>query len=90
VVHTRARRGQPERIQIGDWRYEVAEDRRLRAAHSVGGVVIAEESVNADAVGPHFVRSLEQLVARYGTTVVADIDAAIEALNARAGPNPAH
>ena len=47
VAHTPARRGlfrsSPERIQIGDWRYEVAHDGRLMAAHVVNGVVIAEE-----------------------------------------------
>jgi hypothetical protein len=89
VVRTPARRGlfesHPERNQIGDWRYEVAEDGRLRAAHLVSGVVIAEETLSADAVGPHIARSLEQIVARYGTTIVPNIDEAIEVLNTRAG-----
>src|SRR5690348_11014147 len=56
VVHTPARRGMfrsaPERVEIGDWRYEVAPDGRLGAAHVVGGVVIAEDVLDAGAVGP--------------------------------------
>jgi hypothetical protein len=89
VAHTAARRGvfksQPERLQIGDWRYEVTPDGRLSAAHVVGGIVIAEEVLLADAVGPHLSRSLTQIVARYGPTVVPNIDAAVDALSAGAG-----
>jgi hypothetical protein len=89
VVRTPGRRGlfqsQPERIQIGDWRYEVTQDGRLRAAHVVGGIVIAEETLHAGSLGPHIARSLEQLVARHGATIVPNIDAAIHALNTSAG-----
>jgi len=89
VIHTAARRGmlrsQPSRLQIGDWRYEVTPDNRLRAAHVVGGIVIADEVLLADAVGPHLARSLEQIVARYGPAVIPNIDAAVEALSASAG-----
>jgi Domain of unknown function (DUF5073) len=86
---TPARRGvfrsQPERIQIGDWRYEVAGDGRLSAAHVVGGVVIAEEVLPAGSVGPHIARALGQIAVRYGATVVPNIEAAVEALNTSAG-----
>jgi Domain of unknown function (DUF5073) len=89
VVRTPARRGlfrsQPERIQIGDWRYEVAEDGRLRAAHLVNGIVIAEDVLAADAVGPHIARALGQVVERYGATVIPSVDAAIEALDTSTG-----
>ena len=89
VAHTAARRGvfrsQPARLQIGDWRYEVTSDNRLSAAHVVGGIVIAEEVLPADAVGPHLTRSLGQIVARYGPTVIPNIDAAVDALSASAG-----
>ncbi len=65
VVHSPARRGlfrsEPERVQIGDWRYEVARDGRLRAAHVVSGVVIADDVLDAHAVGPHITRALEQI-----------------------------
>ncbi|HEY9305226.1 MAG TPA: DUF5073 family protein, partial [Mycobacterium sp.] len=71
--------------QIGDWRYEVTPDNRLNAAHIVGGIVIAEEVLLADAVGPHLARSLAQLVARYGPAVIPNIDAAVDALSASAG-----
>ena len=89
VAHTAARRGmfrsQPEQLQIGDWRYEVTRDGRLSAAHVVGGIVIGEDVLLAEAVGPHIARSLGQLVARYGPTVVPNIHAAVEALSAGAG-----
>jgi hypothetical protein len=89
VAHTAARRGmfrsQPARVQIGDWRYEVTPDARLMAAHVVGGVVIGEEVLLADAVGPHLARSLGQLVARHGRAVIPPIDAAVDALSAGAG-----
>ena len=89
VVHTPAKRGvfrsQPERIQIGDWRYEVSHDGRLLAAHMVNGVVIAEDILVADAVGPHVARSLGQIVARYGSTVVPNINAAVEVLGTSTG-----
>ncbi|HTQ17680.1 DUF5073 family protein [Mycobacterium sp.] len=89
VVHTPARRGllrsQPERIQIADWRYEITNDGRLLAAHMVNGVVIAEDILLAKEVGPHITRSLGQIVARYGTGVVPNIDAAVEILGTSTG-----
>lgn len=90
VVLVRARRGffrsQPERVQIGDWRYEVTVDGRLSAAHLVNGIVLAEEVLAAGAVGPHVARALGQLVRSYGPTIVPNIDAALEVLDAGAGP----
>jgi hypothetical protein len=89
VVHTPARRGlfrsEPERVQIGDWRYEVARDGRLRAAHVVNEVVIAEDVLDTSAVGPHITRALEQIVGRYGPTVLPHIDAAVDALRTSVG-----
>ncbi|OBI64597.1 DUF5073 family protein [Mycobacterium sp. E796] len=85
VIVTPARRGifrsQPERVQIGDWRYEVTPDGRLLATHVVNGVAIAEEVLAAAAVGPHIARSLGQLVSGYGPTIMPNIDAALEALD---------
>src|SRR6202165_3354705 len=79
VVRTPARRGvfrsQPERIQIGDWRYEVTDDGRLRAAHLVNGIVLAEDILVADAVGPHLARALGQVVARDGAAIIPNLDA---------------
>jgi hypothetical protein len=84
VIHAPAKRGffssSPERTQIGDWRYEVSRDGRLLAGHIVNGIVIAEDILLADAVGPHITRSLGQIVARYGATVVPNINAAVEVL----------
>lgn len=89
VERTPAKRGvfrsEPERILIGDWRYEVARDGRLHAGHVVNGVVIAEETLAAGAVGPHLARALEQIVTRYGPATVAAIDAAVVALEASSG-----
>jgi Domain of unknown function (DUF5073) len=86
VVLTPARRGifrsQPERIQIGDWRYEVTQDGRLSAAHLVNGIVLAEEVLAAAAVGPHIARALGQVVSSYGPTVMPNINAALEVLEA--------
>lgn len=84
VVLVPARRGffrsQPERIQIGDWRYELTADGRLAAAHVVNGIVLAEEVLAAGGVGPHVARALGQLVSSYGPTIVPNIDAALEVL----------
>lgn len=89
VIHVPARRGlfrsEPERIQIGDWRYELAKDARLHTAHVVNGVVIAEETLAAGVVGPHVARALEQVVTRYGATAVPSIQAAVEALRVSCG-----
>lgn len=89
VVHSPARRGlfrsEPERVQIGDWRYEVARDGRLRAAHVVNEIVIAEDVLDASAVGPHIARALEQIVGRYGSTVLPHIEAAVDALRTSVG-----
>jgi hypothetical protein len=84
VILTPARRGlfrsQPERIQIGDWRYEVTQDGRLSAAHVVNGIVLADEVLAAAAVGPHVARALGQVVNSYGATVLPNISAALEML----------
>ena len=80
VILTPARRGlfrsQPERIQIGDWRYEVTQDGRLSAAHVVNGIVLAEEVLAAAAVGPHVARALGQVVNSYGPPVMPNVNAA--------------
>jgi hypothetical protein len=89
VTRTAARRGlfgsTPERIQIGDWRYELARDGRLRAAHIVGGIVIAEEALSAAEVGPNVARALGQIAARFGSGVLPQLAAALEVLESSAG-----
>jgi hypothetical protein len=79
-------RSQPELVQIGDWRYVVTADGRVGAAHVVGGIVLAEEVLAAGVVGPHIARALGQLVNGYGPTIVPNIDAALEVLEAGSGP----
>jgi hypothetical protein len=89
VIRTPARRGlfhsEPERIQIGDWRYEVGHDGLLSTAHVVNGIVLAQDVLPAATVGTHVARALGQLVARYGDVVAAHVDAAVDALAAAAG-----
>jgi hypothetical protein len=86
VILTPARRGlfrsAPERVQIGDWRYELTADGRLRAGHIVNDIVLAEEVLAAGAVGPHIARALGQVVSHYGATIIPNIDAAVEVLEA--------
>ncbi|MFP1152176.1 DUF5073 domain-containing protein [Mycobacterium sherrisii] len=86
VVLTPARRGffrsQPERVRIGEWRYELTPDGRLSAAHVVNDIVLAEEVLAAAAVGPHIARALGQVVAAYGPSIIPHLDAAIELLEA--------
>jgi hypothetical protein len=90
VILVPARRGlfrsQPERIQIGDWRYELTADGRLSASHVVSGIVLAEEVLAAGAVGPHIARALGQVASSYGPTIIPNIDAALEVLESAAGP----
>ncbi len=89
VVLFPARRGffrsEPERIQIGDWRYEVTPDGRLSAAHVVNGIVLAENVLAAGAVGPHIAHALGKVVSSYGPTVLPGIDAALEMLETVGG-----
>ncbi|SPM36783.1 hypothetical protein MRAB57_4624 [Mycobacterium rhizamassiliense] len=86
VILTPARRGffrsQPERIQIGDWRYELTADGRLSAAHVVNGIVLAEEVLAAAAVGPHIARALAQVLSHYGPTIMPNVEAALDVLEA--------
>ncbi|WP_067574951.1 DUF5073 family protein [Nocardia acidivorans] len=84
AVRTPAKRGlfrsEPERLQLGSWRYEVTGDQRIRAAHVVNGIVLAEEVLTAAAVGPHVARALSDLVASFGAPAVPRITAALEVL----------
>jgi hypothetical protein len=84
AVRTPARRGlfrsAPERLQLGDWRYEVTADQRILAAHVVNGIVLAEDVLTAAAVGPHVARALTGVVAGFGPPAVPQIEAALEIL----------
>jgi hypothetical protein len=90
VILVPARRGffrsQPERVQIGEWRYEVTADGRVSAAHLVNGIVLAEEILAAGAVGPHIARALGQVVNSYGPTIMPNLDAALEVLETGSQP----
>lgn len=78
-------RSQPERIHIGDWRYEITPDGYVSAAHVVKGVVLAEDVLAAGAIPAHLARALGQVVDHYGPTILANVDAAVEALEAGSG-----
>ncbi|MCX4090964.1 DUF5073 family protein [Nocardia sp. alder85J] len=84
AVRTPARRSlfrsEPERLQLGDWRYEVTADQRIRAAHVVNGIVLAEDLLTATSVGPHVARALATVVAGYGPPALPQIEAALEVL----------
>ncbi|MQY27483.1 DUF5073 family protein [Nocardia aurantia] len=84
AIRTPAKRGllrsAPERLQLGDWRYEVTADGRIRAAHLVNGIVLAEEVLTAAAVGPHLARALTEVVDGFGPPAVPQIEAALEIL----------
>jgi hypothetical protein len=84
AVRTPARRGlfrsEPERLQLGDWRYEVTGDQRIRAAHVVNGIVLAEDVLAAAAVGTHVARALAAVVEGFGPPAVPPIEAALEIL----------
>lgn len=84
VTRTPARRSmfrsEPERVQIGSWRYEVTGENRIRAGHVVGGIVLAEELLPAAGIAPHIARSLAEVVSSYGAAVLPHLTAALEVL----------
>jgi hypothetical protein len=89
VTRTPARRGllrsQPERVQVGSWRYEPQPDGLVRAAHVVGGVVLAETTLGAGTVAPHLTRALVEVVEAYGERALARLEAVVEVLAAGRG-----
>ncbi|OBK69677.1 DUF5073 family protein [Mycobacterium sp. 1165178.9] len=78
-------RSQPEQTLIGDWRYQITPVGHVSAAHVVKGIVLAEEVLPAGAVAPHIARALGQVVDHYGPTILANLEAAVEALEAGSG-----
>ena len=90
VVHTPARssmfRSSPERLQVGEWRYEAAGDGRLVAAHVVGGIVLAELALSPEAAGASVATALGQLLAGYGAQILPVIGSVLEGLAVAAGP----
>ncbi|AYF74605.1 DUF5073 domain-containing protein [Nocardia yunnanensis] len=73
-------RADPERVQIGSWRYEVTRDQRIRAGHVVGGIVLAEELLPAAALAPHLARALAEIASSYGPPALPHLTAALEVL----------
>ena len=90
VARTPARSGlfrsSPERLQVGEWRYEAAPDGRLVGAHVVGGIVLAELALSPEAAGASVAAALGQLIAAYGVQVVPAVRSVLEGLAVAAGP----
>jgi hypothetical protein len=72
----------PERVQVGEWRYEAAGGGRLLAAHVVAGVVIAETTLPPEAAGPHLAAAIGQHIDAYGGAVTPAVQAALAGLAA--------
>ena len=51
----------------------------------MNGIVLAEDTLAAGAVGSHLARALSQVVAAWGAAIIPNIDAAVEALSTSAG-----
>jgi hypothetical protein len=90
VARTPARAGMfrssPERLQVGEWRYEAARDGRLVGAHVVGGIVLAELALSPEAAGASVAAALGQLVAAYGAQTIPAVRSVLEGLAVAAGP----
>jgi hypothetical protein len=89
VQHWAARRSMfkssPERVLVGEWRYEVAPDGRLLAAHVVGGIVLAELVFPPDAAGVHVATAIGQHLAAYGAQTLPAVESMLEGLAVAAG-----
>ena len=90
VLRTPARksvfRSNPERLQVGEWRYEAASDGRLIGAHVVGGIVLAELALSPQAAGTNVAAALGQLITAQGAQIAPAVWAVIEGLAVAAGP----
>jgi hypothetical protein len=89
VVHTPARRGlfrsSPEQVQLASWRYRVASDGRLHAAHVVGGIVLAEQPLSPDTGGAHIARAIAEHISGHGSQLLPYVESMLTVLGASAG-----
>lgn len=89
VSHTAAHkslfRSSPEQVEIGQWRYTASRDNRLRVAHVVNGIVLAEHPLPATAAGDHVAGALGQHVDEHGSRIVPEVAAALAGLTAAVG-----
>jgi hypothetical protein len=79
-------RSSPERLQVGEWRYEAARDGRLVGAHVVGGIVLAELALSPEAAGDSVAAALGQLIGAYGASIIPAVRSMLEGLAVAAGP----
>jgi hypothetical protein len=89
AAHTPARRGlfrsNPEQVQLGSWRYQVAADGRLHAAHVVGGIVLAEQSLSPETAGRHVAAAIGEHLAGHGSQLHPYVESMLTVLDTSAG-----
>lgn len=89
VLHTPARKGLfrsgPEQVQLGSWRYQVSPDGRLHAAHVVGGIVLADQTLSPAAAGGHVAAAIGEHVTAHGSQVLPHVDAMLTVLAGSSG-----
>lgn len=78
-------RSEPPRVQLAEWRYESVPPGRLAASHVVGGIVLAEQTLNVAEAGWHVARSLRQHLIDNGPVAVHDVLAMLEGLRIACG-----
>ena len=90
AVRTAPRKGMfrsnAEQVLVGQWRYEVGPDGRLRAGHLVGGIVLAELTLPVDEAGPQVAAAIGQHIHDQGSQLVPAVLAVLAGLAVAAGP----
>ncbi len=71
-------------VQLGRWRYSAADGGRLAAAHVVGGIVLAQESLSAAEAGGHVAEALRLHLVEEGPRILPDVLAVMEGLSSAA------
>lgn len=72
----------PESVQVGTWRYQVDRDGRLRGAHVVGGIVIAERVLAPTPGGAHVAAAITEHLGQHGAHLLPDVQAVLAGVQA--------
>ena len=72
----------PETVQVGTWRYQVDRDGRLRGAHVVGGIVIAERVLAPTPGGAHVAAAIAEHLNQQGSQLLPDVQAVLAGVQA--------
>lgn len=72
----------PETVQVGTWRYQVDRDGRLRGAHVVGGIVIAERVLAPTPGGAHVAAAIAEHLGQHGAHLLPDVQAVLAGVQA--------